>query len=300
VPAYNEPPELVIETEDAELGLRIFEQGYEATYIPQSYGRGVMPDNFLDFKKQRSRWAFGAMQILRRHFDLLIQGRGVKVTGGQRYHFVAGWLPWLADGFNLIFNCAALVWSLVMVAFPRHIDPPLAIFSVLPLSLFAFKLVKMVHLYRTRVGANLSQTLAAGIAGLSLSHTIGSAIVAGFVQRDRPFFRTPKRERRHALGEALAAASEEAILMLGLWFAAFAVSRIPSFDGDLPGLVGSPDLSIWVVVLLIQSIPYAAAVIVSLVSALDLPGGWLGEAGASSSEPEAETEESLALEKRAA
>jgi hypothetical protein len=259
-----------------------------------------MPDNFLDFKKQRSRWAFGAMQILRRHFDLLIRGRGAKVTGGQRYHFVAGWLPWLADGFNLIFNSAALVWSLVMVAFPRHIEPPLAIFSVLPLSLFAFKLVKMVHLYRTRVGANLSQTLAAGIAGLSLAHTIGSAMVAGLVRRDRPFFRTPKRARRHALGEALAAAREEAALMLGLWFAAFAVSRIPSFDGDLPGLVGSPDLSIWVAVLLIQSIPYAAAVFVSLVSALDLPGGWLGEAGAAESEPEVEPEERLALEERAA
>jgi len=53
----------------------------------------------------------------------------------------------------------------------------------------------MVHLYRTRVGANLSQTLAAGIAGLSLSHTIGLAMVAGFVRRDRPFFRTPKRAR---------------------------------------------------------------------------------------------------------
>jgi exo-beta-1,3-glucanase (GH17 family)/cellulose synthase/poly-beta-1,6-N-acetylglucosamine synthase-like glycosyltransferase len=296
-------------TEDAELGLRIFEQGYDATYIPESYGRGVMPDNFLDFKKQRSRWAFGAMQILRRHFDLLIRGRGEKVTAGQRYHFIAGWLPWLADGFNLLFNCAALVWSLVMVAFPRHIEPPLAIFSVLPLSLFAFKLAKMVHLYHTRVGANLRQTLAAGIAGLSLSHTIGSAMVAGFVRRDRPFFRTPKRARRHALGEALAAAREEAILMVGLWFAAFAVSRIPSFDGDLPGLVGSPDLSIWVIVLLIQSIPYAASVVVSLVSALDLPGSWLGEAGpgaaraeeaAVNSEPEIQPDEGLALEKRAA
>jgi cellulose synthase/poly-beta-1,6-N-acetylglucosamine synthase-like glycosyltransferase len=158
------------------------------------------------FKQQRSRWAFGAMQVLRRHFDLLIRGRGGNVTAGQRYHFIAGWLPWLADGFNLIFNSAALVWSLVMVAFPRHIEPPLAIFSVLPLSLLAFKLVKMVHLYRTRVGANLSQTLAAGIAGLSLSHTIGSAMVAGFVRRDRPFFRTPKRARRHAFGEALPAA----------------------------------------------------------------------------------------------
>jgi cellulose synthase/poly-beta-1,6-N-acetylglucosamine synthase-like glycosyltransferase len=287
-------------TEDAELGLRIFEQGFEASYIPVSYGRGVMPDNFLDFKKQRSRWAFGAMQILRRHFGLLIRGRGTHVTAGQRYHFLAGWLPWLADGFNLIFNCAALVWSLAMVALPHHIEPPLAIFSVLPMSLFAFKLVKMVHLYRTRVGANLRQTIAAGIAGLSLSHTIGSAVVAGLVRRDRPFFRTPKRARRHALRQALAAAREEATLLLGLWLSAFAVSRIPAFDGELPGLVWSPDLSIWVTVLLIQSIPYAAAVIVSLVSAFDLPGRWIGEARAVASEPEAEPDESLALEKRAA
>ena len=54
-------------TEDAELGLRIFEQGYEATYFPNSYGQGLMPDTFMDYKKQRFRWAYGAMQIMRRH-----------------------------------------------------------------------------------------------------------------------------------------------------------------------------------------------------------------------------------------
>ena len=88
-------------TEDAELGLRIFDEGYEATYIPDSYGRGVMPDSFLDFKKQRARWAFGAMQIMRRHFGLLFRGKDTRLTAGQRYHFVAGWLPWIADGLNL-------------------------------------------------------------------------------------------------------------------------------------------------------------------------------------------------------
>jgi hypothetical protein len=31
---------------------------------------------------------------------------------------------------------------------------------------------------------------------------------------------------------------------------------------------------------LIQSLPYAAAVLVSLVNALEVPGGWIGEAGA--------------------
>ncbi|HMD58695.1 MAG TPA: glycosyltransferase, partial [Steroidobacteraceae bacterium] len=44
-------------TEDAELGMRVFEAGYEATYLPRSYGRGVMPDTFVDYKKQRFRWA---------------------------------------------------------------------------------------------------------------------------------------------------------------------------------------------------------------------------------------------------
>ena len=54
-------------TEDAELGLRLFEHGHEAQYLPRSYGRGLMPETFGDYKKQRFRWAYGAMQILRRH-----------------------------------------------------------------------------------------------------------------------------------------------------------------------------------------------------------------------------------------
>ena len=33
----------------------------------------------------------------------------------------------------------------------------------------------------------------------------------------------------------------------------------------------------WVTVLLVQSIPYAAAVVVSIVSAMGLPGSWIGE-----------------------
>jgi len=37
-------------TEDTELGLRIFEQGHEAVYIDQSYGHGLIPDTFTDYK----------------------------------------------------------------------------------------------------------------------------------------------------------------------------------------------------------------------------------------------------------
>jgi len=165
-----------------------------------------------------------------------------------------------------------------MVVVRLSIDPRLLLFSVLPLSLFLFRLVRLLHLYRARVGATFTQTIAAAIAGLGLSHTVGSAMLSGFVNKDRPFFRTPKRTTRHAWLQSLAAAREEAVLMCGLWVAAFAVSRIPDLDGDMPGLVGSPDLTVWVTVLLVQSIPYAAAVVVSLVSSLQVPGDWIGEA----------------------
>ncbi len=256
-------------TEDAELGLRVFEAGYQATYLPQSYGRGLMPDTFIDFKKQRYRWAYGAMQIMRRHLSAIWNPFASALTPGQRYHFSAGWLPWIADGFNLSFNLAALCWSAAMVYAPLKVDPPLMLFSLLPLALFTFKLAKLVHLYTTRVGANLRQTFAAALAGLALSHTIGQAVMKGLFTSNEPFFRTPKRAEPHALFKALSSAREETLLMVTLWLAAWGILRIPSE-------IGSPDLTMWIVVLLIQSIPYAASLIVSLVSAFPIPAKVLG------------------------
>jgi exo-beta-1,3-glucanase (GH17 family)/cellulose synthase/poly-beta-1,6-N-acetylglucosamine synthase-like glycosyltransferase len=268
-------------TEDAELGLRVFQAGYEAGYIASSYGRGVMPDTFIDYKRQRFRWAYGAMQILRRHARTLLWPRGRTLTAGQRYHFVAGWLPWIADGFNLLFNIAAIGWSIAMVVAPQKIDPPLMVFSVLPLSLFMFKLVKLVHLYTHRVGMNARQTAAAAVSGLALAHTIGLAVLKGMITGNEPFFRTPKRAAPHRLFAALGAAREETVLMLGLWASALGVRAVPRE-------VASPDLTVWLAALLIQSIPYAAALLVSLASAFQLPASLLGPRSEAPSTPAAQ------------
>lgn len=73
--------------EDAELGLRVFEKGLSAAYAHNSYGKGLMPDTFIDFKKQRFRWAYGAIQIIKHHASALLRGKGSELTRGQRYHF---------------------------------------------------------------------------------------------------------------------------------------------------------------------------------------------------------------------
>jgi exo-beta-1,3-glucanase (GH17 family)/cellulose synthase/poly-beta-1,6-N-acetylglucosamine synthase-like glycosyltransferase len=256
-------------TEDAELGLRIFEAGYDAIYVPVSLGRGLMPDTFIDYKKQRFRWAYGAMQILKAHARALFL-EGGPLSPGQRYHFVAGWLPWVADGCNLLFNLAALGWSVAMVWAPGKVDPPLVMYSVLPLSLFTFKLAKLVHLYRVRVGASVRQTVAAAIAGLGLTHTIGKAAVKGLVTRSEPFFRTPKQASASGLLRALGAAREETVMVVGLLLSAWGVAYTSTHE------LAGPDRLAWIVVLLIQSVPYASSLIVSLVSAFALPARWLG------------------------
>jgi len=245
-------------TEDAELGLKIFERGYEATYVPKTYGRGLMPDTFIDFKKQRFRWAYGAVQILKRHAAALINRKKTSLTQGQRYHFIAGWLPWMADSINLFFTYAALFWSLGMVYFPLKVDPPLVILSAMPLTLFIFKVGKMFYLYQTRIGATITQTLASALAGLSLSHTISQAILLGFVTKGIPFFRTPKQAQAHAVLRALLSAREEGLIMIALWLAAIAVVVHQGSD--------TADLLVWILMLLVQSIPYFAAVAMSLIS----------------------------------
>jgi exo-beta-1,3-glucanase (GH17 family)/cellulose synthase/poly-beta-1,6-N-acetylglucosamine synthase-like glycosyltransferase len=256
-------------TEDAELGLRIFEAGHEAHYIPRSYGSGVMPDTFIDYKKQRFRWAYGAIQILRHHTRGLFSFRHSRLSLGQRYHFIAGWLPWLADGFNLLFNVAALAWSLAMILAPTKVDPPMVIFSLLPLSLFLFKAAKLFYIYKTRIGASTLQTLAGGLAGLSLAHTISRAVLLGFVTKGIPFFRTPKLAEHQNWRSALAVVREEAILLAGLWLAAAAVVIELGVD--------APDLLLWVIVLLVQSLSYLASVLVSLISTMpDLPARHIG------------------------
>ncbi len=263
-------------TEDSELGLRIFERGYEATYVPRSYGQGVMPDTFLNYKKQRFRWAYGAVLILRHHFSALVGLRPSKLTRGQKYHFLAGWLPWIADGINLFFNLAALFWSTLILLYPQKFAAPELMLSILPLVFFVFKISKMFFLYRGQVGTNLRQVLASAIAGLALSHTIGRAIASGMVNSSIGFFRTPKMKGNNRLLKALNEAREEFLFATAFLLAVVAMT-IGINDGTLTNNASEIDVVMWRFVLTVQSIPFIASVILSLISAMpQLPAKLIG------------------------
>ena len=65
-------------------------------------------------------------------------------------------------------------------------------------------------------------------------------------------------------------------MMLGLLLSAWAVARAPQAAGLDRLAFAGPDRLAWIVVLLVQSVPYASSLLVSLVSAFPLPARLLG------------------------
>src|SRR6266480_2644163 len=97
-----------------------------------------------------------------------------------------------------------------------------------------------------------------------------------FVDFKKQLFRTPKQGHSPGLAGALLAAREETLMMLGLLLSAWGVAHAPQAAGlDRVALAG-PDRLAWIVVLLVQSVPYASSLLVSLSSAFPLPAGLLG------------------------
>ncbi len=246
--------------EDAELGLRLLESGYESVYLNHRFGHGLTPDNFTAYKKQRFRWAYGACQILKGHWRALIPFRNTGLTSSQKYHFITGWLPWFADAFYLLFTVLSVFWTFGLVLAPRVFDFPLAIFVMPTVGVFVAKLVHHLFLYTTRVKCNWRQRIGAAIAGMGLTYSIGRAMWQGVFTKTIPFLRTPKCEDKAAWTAGFLMAREETVLMLSQWIC-IALILIAKGWHDM-------DARMWALVLSVQSIPYMAALITAMVSAL--------------------------------
>jgi cellulose synthase/poly-beta-1,6-N-acetylglucosamine synthase-like glycosyltransferase len=245
--------------EDAELGLRMLESGFSTGYAAISYGKGLTPDTFMDFKKQRYRWAYGAMQIVKRHAGSLIAGNCVSLSAMQRYHFIAGWMPWVAEGMNYLLTLAALAWSMAMILKPETFGPLPCIFSTSLILMFALRSLKMIVLYRQLVSTHTKEALAAILAGMALYPTLGKAVLAGLFTSAMPFYRTPKHTSANRIGQNLLDVREELSTLAISWIAiVLLLTGRASIDMNS---------GFWITMLFAQSLPYLAAITMAILSA---------------------------------
>jgi exo-beta-1,3-glucanase (GH17 family)/cellulose synthase/poly-beta-1,6-N-acetylglucosamine synthase-like glycosyltransferase len=244
--------------EDAELGLRLFETGYEAVYLNHSMGRGLIPDGFAAYKTQRFRWAYGAVQIIKRHLRSLLPG-GEELTTGQRYHFVSGWLPWFADAAHMIFAIAAIFWSILLLI--GWVEFPPAVFLIPTLGVFMFKIAAGFWLYAERLKqTSWRDRIGAALAGMALTHAVGRAVWQGLFTSGKPFFRTPKCQDKPAFMQGIMMAWEELLLLVFLVLGA--IINLATYG------IENRNAQMWALMLLVQSLPYWAALYTSMVNVL--------------------------------
>jgi cellulose synthase/poly-beta-1,6-N-acetylglucosamine synthase-like glycosyltransferase len=176
--------------EDTELGLRLLRQGLRVVYVDEVLGTGLVPSDFAAYQRQRRRWAQGAMQILRRHRAALL-GRS-RLRLAQRYHFVAGWLPWLGDALHLAFSVVAIGWTFGVLSAPQVFGLPTPLFVAPLVAFIGLRLLLMPLLYSRRVPCRVADIAGAALAGMALSHSIARGVIAGLVGRRAVFHVTSK------------------------------------------------------------------------------------------------------------
>ena len=237
--------------EDADLGLTLLKRGWRAHYTRHRYGFGLLPNNFAAYKRQRQRWAYGGVQLIKKHWRDFIPGRS-HLTPKQRTEFLFGWLTWLgAESLGIVLAILNLIWMPLVAFF--GIAVPEAVLTLPVLATFAVMLVHFMVLYRARVQAPIFASLGAALSAMALQLTVGKAVAQGVIRDKLPFLRTAKggAGRGHETVPAFWEGLLGGLLLLG--------SATLYFTNDQQ----VHEVSIFSAVMLVQSLPFLAAVLMA-------------------------------------
>lgn len=192
-------------TEDAEISVKILDMGYESIFVDKTYGCGLMPLNFEGLKKQRFRWAFGGMQVLRLHWRKLLPLKSStaetgKLTIGQKFDFWSGGLQWLHDPLAFIFTLIIMIGSTTfMISNTVFLQPMAGATLFVPFVFIFFGIVKSLWALRVRLRCSLLQAYRAFLVMLSLTWVVTLACLLGLIKEQGVFLRTPKAEDKNGV-----------------------------------------------------------------------------------------------------
>ena len=185
-------------TEDAEASLRILKLGYQSLYINRAFGTGLMPFNFEGLKKQRFRWCFGGIQLLKKHWEALMPWAhwvdpGNKLTLALRYYYLLGGLGWFSDVFNLLFAFFLVLGAVFnFLSSPIQVRPLTNTVLVIPAVFLLLHILRFLWVLRNRLKISLGMAVATMYNFFSLGWAVTLACIQGLVQKEGVFLRTPK------------------------------------------------------------------------------------------------------------
>lgn len=216
-------------TEDSEISIRIRDLGYEGVYVGETFGRGLIPETYEDYKKQRFRWTAGPVQQLLAHWRLFLP----RILGGRsRLH------PWaklmevhralvpVVGLFSLLAGAvgvAAGFWLTLTDRVPQLHLPP--VFWMAMGVATAATALRLWQRYRLTGLTSPAGILGAEVARISLEYVKLTAAIAALTGRELKWRRTPKFAARGSALRAVSSTVPEltgAALLASAGFAALA------------------------------------------------------------------------------
>lgn len=251
------------QTEDSELSIRIHAAGYSSVYTNETFGRGLIPETFLGYKKQRFRWTYGPVQELKRHVRLYLPkfiAKSSAMTVLQKVHHLNhgfGYLNLGLGAFFIPFGLAALV-SMVLHHEVVGVPKVLWITSLVVLVCGATLRWLTYHVY---LKCSFKDTIGAFIANNALSHTYIIASISCLFTKEIAWQRTNKfKSLPLGLGALSSAQTETLIGISILLLGGVSLFMLP--DMGFHFMLGS--------VMILKSAEYLAAPALALLAEHDL------------------------------
>ena len=242
--------------EDSELGLRLFEAGYIAHYTNRRYGFGLLPDTIEAFKTQRHRWAYGAIQILKKHWREFKPG-SKKLSPAQKNKFVTGWFFWLSDAVGPVMAVMNIIWVPVIIFIGVTI--PTIPLTIPIITAFIVNILHTFILYRTKVKASFKDILLSSIASMSLQLIIFKAVFDGFIKDGLPFKRTEKGGKAKKSANPIKYETILCVLLLTAFVSLLYTNKS-----------GITEIYVFAATIFIQTIPYISAIIMRILELYSL------------------------------
>jgi cellulose synthase/poly-beta-1,6-N-acetylglucosamine synthase-like glycosyltransferase len=250
-------------TEDSELSIRIHALGYSSVYTNVTFGRGLIPETFNGYKKQRFRWTYGPVQELKRHIKLYLPKLIAKtsaLTPMQKIHHLNHGLGYLNIGLGFLLTPVAIAAIISMTMHGEVVHIPNALWissSVLLTGTLALSLL----IYRVFLKCSLRDSIGALVASRALNHTYIMASIMGLFTKQIPWQRTNKFKSLPLGLAALNSAQTE--LMIGvamLLFTGVTLSLFPQVGVHFILLIG----------VLLRSFDYIAAPFMAILAERDI------------------------------
>lgn len=250
-------------TEDSELAIRIHALGYGSYNLERTYGRGLIPEDFARYRRQRFRWTAGPVQQLRRYWRLLLPLRG-PVHGGldRRQRLLElhhGLEPVQAALIGLLAPLWVFAWG-----WTRSPGPEAELAGAIPaaLALSAMAVLVSQRALVRRLGWGWRQVLGGLLAHAALRHVTelaGARALLG--RRALRWRRTDKRRLPRCWRKALRDTRQEVGRAL-IWFAlgGWVLHSAPAQPGAATALL--------VIFTVVMALVYLSAPAVALVAEL--------------------------------